>query len=145
MSRPPASTPVSRRDFYAILDRLAEDGAAILLSSQALTEVEARTDRIVILSRSRMVANDTLAALNREAALPNKLQVTSRPGQADLVAGQLSGGRRNWVMVDLICAADDKLARMGQIAGLGSLVEDVEVIPPSPEDIYSHFSRRVEA
>ncbi|WP_210529544.1 ABC transporter ATP-binding protein [Rubellimicrobium arenae] len=133
--------PVSRREFYAILDELAAGGAAILLSSHVLTEVEARTDRIVILSRGRMVADDTLDALRRRASLPIQLQVRARPGQADLVARQLAGGRRNGVMVDLTCAADDKLARLGQIAALDRLVEDVEVIPPSLEDIYSHFSQ----
>src|SRR5690606_20260965 len=55
--------PVSRREFYAILDELAGEGAAILLSSHALTEVEARTDRIAILSRGRLVADDTLSNL----------------------------------------------------------------------------------
>jgi Cu-processing system ATP-binding protein len=45
--------PVSRREFYALLDGLAAHGASILLSSHALTEVEARTDRILILSKGR--------------------------------------------------------------------------------------------
>ena len=134
--------PVSRREFYAMLDGLAAQGAAILLSSHALTEVEARTDRIVILSKGRMVANDTLGALRRAAALPTRLQVTARPGAADQVAVALAAGRRNGVMVDLTCAQDQKLARLGQIAGLGDLVADVEVIPPSLEDLYSHFSAR---
>jgi Cu-processing system ATP-binding protein len=133
--------PVSRREFYAILDELAHEGAAILLSSHVLTEVEARTDRIAILSRGHMVADDTLAALRQRAALPIRLQVRARAGQADLVAEELAGGRRNGVMVDLSCTADDKLARLGQIAGLGKFVEDVEVIPPSLEDLYSHFSQ----
>jgi Cu-processing system ATP-binding protein len=133
--------PVSRREFYAMLDELAAEGAAILLSSHALTEVEARTDRIVILSRGQMVANDTLASLRRRAALPTRMQITAREGAADAVAGELAAGRRNGVMVDLTCSADEKLGRIGQIAGLGALVEDVEVIPPSLEDIYSHFSR----
>jgi Cu-processing system ATP-binding protein len=136
--------PVSRREFYAMLDGLAAEGAAILLSSHALTEVEARTDRIVILSKGRMVANDTLGALRRQAALPIRLQVTARPGAADRVAVELAAGRRNGVMVDLTCGHDDKLAKLGQIAALGPLVEDVEVIPPSLEDLYSHFSRAAE-
>ena len=42
--------PVSRPEFYSTLDRLAADGASILLSSHALNEVESRTDSIVILS-----------------------------------------------------------------------------------------------
>jgi Cu-processing system ATP-binding protein len=134
--------PVSRRDFYEILDQLAHDGAGVLLSSHALTEVEARTDRIVILSKGRVVADDTLAGLRRRAALPIRLQVVARNGAADSVAKNLSGGRRNGVMVDLECLAEDKLARLGDIAALGELVEDVEVIPPSLEDIYDHYSRR---
>ena len=33
------------------------------------------------------------------------------------------------------------MARLGQMAaGLGALVADVEVLPPSLEDIYSHYS-----
>ena len=137
--------PVSRRDFYTILDGLAAEGAAILLSSHALTEVEARTDRIVILSQGRLMANDTLAALRRRAALPIRLQIAARPGAADQVAAQLAGGRRNGVMVDLTCGHDDKLARLGDIAALQGLIEDVEIIPPSLEDLYSHFSRRDDA
>jgi len=133
--------PVSRRDFYAILDGLAAEGTAILLSSHALTEVEARTDRIVILARGRMVANDTLPALRRAAALPIQMQVTARAGRADSVAQALGGQRVNGTHVDLTCAADDKMARLGQIAGLTDDIEDVDVIPPSLEDIYSHFSR----
>jgi Cu-processing system ATP-binding protein len=132
--------PVSRRDFYAVLDALAAEGAAILLSSHALTEVEARTDRIVILSGGRLMANDTLANLRRRAALPIRLHISARPGSADAVAAELAGGRRNGVMVDLLCAADEKLARLGQIAALGALIDDVEILPPSLEDIYSHFS-----
>ncbi|MCC5970031.1 MAG: ABC transporter ATP-binding protein [Pararhodobacter sp.] len=136
--------PVSRREFYAMLDGLAAEGAAILLSSHALTEVEARTDRIVILSKGVMVANDTLAALRRQAALPIHLHVTTRPDQADAVARSLDGARMNGVTVDLTCGHDQKLARLGQITALGAMIEDVEVIPPSLEDLYSHFSRQTD-
>jgi Cu-processing system ATP-binding protein len=134
--------PVSRREFYGILDALAREGTAILLSSHALTEVEARTDRIAILSKGRLVANDTLTALRREAGLPIHIQVAARPETVGDVADRLAGTRVNGVRVDLTCAHHDKLARLGQIAGLGRLIEDVEVIPPSLEDIYTHFSRR---
>ena len=133
--------PVTRREFYGILDDLAAQGAAILLSSHALTEVEARTDRIAILFRGRLVANDSLAALRRQAALPIHIQVAAREGAVDDVARRLAGNRVNCARVDLICGPRDKLDRLGQIASLGRLVEDVEVIPPSLEDLYGHFSR----
>ena len=134
--------PVSRREFYVILDELAAQGTAILLSSHALTEVEARTDRIVILSSGVMVANDTLANLRQQASLPIRLQVSAQRGKADEVAQKLSGERSNGVMVDLVCSSQEKLARLGDISALGPLVDDVDVIPPSLEDIYSHFSKR---
>src|SRR5690606_22873840 len=78
--------PVSRRDFYALLDGLAAEGAAILLSSHALTEVEARTDRILILSQGRLVAQGTLSDLRRRAALPVGVAVTPAAGTAEALA-----------------------------------------------------------
>lgn len=136
--------PVSRRDFYATLDGLAAEGASILLSSHALTEVEARTDRIVILSKGVMVANAALAALRRQAALPIQMQVRTTEAAADQVAASLDGARFNGATVTLSCAPDQKLKRLGQVTALGDMVEDVEVIPPSLEDLYSHFSKQVQ-
>jgi Cu-processing system ATP-binding protein len=134
--------PVSRRDFYSLLDGLAADGAAILLSSHALTEVEARTDRLLILSGGRMVAQGTLAELRRKADLPVVMHLTARNGFApDLMAAlpeaiQLGDG------FTMSCRQEDKLAVLARIAALESKVADLDVVPPSLEDIYSDFSRR---
>lgn len=134
--------PVSRRDFYALLDNLAAEGASILLSSHALTEVEARTDRLVILSQGRLVTEGSLGDLRREAALPIKLHVIPSEGQGARLAEVLPQGRMNGSALHLSCAQDEKLSTLSRIAGLGDIVQDVDVIPPSLEDIYSHFSRR---
>jgi Cu-processing system ATP-binding protein len=134
--------PVSRRDFYALLDGLAAEGASILLSSHALTEVEARTDRIVILSRGRMVARGTLSDLRRQAALPVALHVIARNGYAADIAAALPGAIRVEGDLRLTCAQEEKLDILARITGLGAKVADVEIVPPSLEDIYSHFSRR---
>jgi Cu-processing system ATP-binding protein len=134
--------PVSRRDFYALLDDLAAEGAAILLSSHALTEVEARTDRILILSKGVMVAQGTLADLRRGAALPVMLTVTPREGSAEAVARALPEAQLNGGALVLSCAQDEKLALLARIAALGPHVADLDLAPPSLEDIYSHFSRR---
>ena len=134
--------PVSRREFYALLDGLAAQGASILLSSHALTEVEARTDRILILSRGRMVAEGTLSDLRRRADLPVTMHVTARNGYAPDIARALPGA----ILVDgalhLTCAQTEKLQTLGRIAGLGDKVADLEVLPPSLEDLYSHFSQQ---
>jgi Cu-processing system ATP-binding protein len=134
--------PVSRREFYALLDDLAAQGSSILLSSHALTEVEARTDRIVILSKGRLVAEGTLADLRRRADLPVTLHVTARNGYASDVAAQLPGA----ILVDgalhMTCPQSAKLETMGRIAALGPKVADLDVLPPSLEDLYAHFSKR---
>lgn len=133
--------PVSRREFYAVLDDLAAKGASILLSSHALTEVEARTDRIMILSKGRLVAEGSLSDLRRRANLPITLHVTARNGYAPDLVRLLPGS----ILVDgslhLTCVQSAKLETLGRIAGFGDKVMDLEVLPPSLEDLYSHFSR----
>lgn len=134
--------PVSRRDFYSLLDGLAAEGAAILLSSHALTEVEARTDRILILSKGRLVATGSLGDLRHRADLPVTLHVTARNGYAPRIAEALPGSIQLGAMLQLTCKQSEKLGVLGRIAELGDKVADLEVLPPSLEDIYTHFSQR---
>jgi len=89
----PALTGLEMVRFYVRLQGAGPGAAMGLLERVGLTEVEARTDRIVILSRGKMVANDTLAALRRSAALPTRLQVTAMPGAAERV-GKAGSDRR---------------------------------------------------
>ncbi|MFX0546284.1 ABC transporter ATP-binding protein [Roseovarius sp. S1116L3] len=134
--------PVSRRDFYTLLDGLAAEGAAILLSSHALTEVEARTDRLIILSQGRVVTQGTLPDLRRAANLPVTLHVIPQPGAEDKLTAALPRGRMNGTGLHLDVAQNDKLPVLSQITALKDLVADIEITPPSLEDIYSHYSRR---
>ncbi len=132
--------PVSRREFYAILDELAGQGAAILLSSHALTEVEARTDRILILSRGRPVAQGTLADLRAQADLPVTLLLTPRPDAAKALAAACPGARpaAGGALVMTVPQAG-KLQALAHVTALPGLA-DLEVLPPSLEDIYAHHS-----
>ncbi|MGO4910405.1 ABC transporter ATP-binding protein [Pseudorhodobacter sp. W20_MBD10_FR17] len=131
--------PVSRRDFYTLLDGLASDGAAILLSSHALTEVEAQTDRLLILSGGKLVAQGSLSDLRREAALPVVMHLTARNGYvADLMAALPGLGPD----LRISCSQADKLPTLARIAALEGKIADLDVMPPSLEDIYSYFSRR---
>ena len=134
--------PVSRRDFYALLDGLAAEGASILLSSHALTEVEARTDRILILSGGVLVAEGSLADLRRKAALPVVFHVSPRKGDEAAVTEALPEASQSGGILTLTCGQDDKLALLARISGLGRKIADVDIQPPSLEDIYSQFSKR---
>lgn len=131
--------PVSRREFYAILDDLAGQGAAILLSSHALTEVEARTDRILILSRGRPVAQGALADLRTQADLPVTLVLTPRPGARAALAATCPEMRQVGGALVMTVPQADKLAALARVTALPGLA-DLEVLPPSLEDIYAHHS-----
>ena len=89
-----------------------------------------------------LLPEPALAGLRRASALPTRIQIAARPGAADEVARRLEAGRHNGVMVDLVCTPENKVARLGEIAALGTLIDDFDVIPPSLDDIYNHFSRR---
>ncbi len=134
--------PVSRRNFYELLDALAADGAAILLSSHALTEVEARTDRLLILSGGRLVAEGSLSDLRREAALPVAMHITALNGYDTDILKALPNAIRVGGALHVTCTQEDKLSTLTQVAAMQGKVADIDVIPPSLEDIYSHFSRR---
>ncbi|GAB4361624.1 MAG: ABC transporter ATP-binding protein [Kiloniellaceae bacterium] len=133
--------PLSRHDLYRIIDEMAAQGTAVLLSSHSLTEVEARTDRIAMLRDGRLVADDTLARLSARAGLPIRLRLTARGGAADAVQQRLGGTRVNGVSVELHCRPDEKMQCLERIAAAGDLVADLEMTPPSLEDLYRHYSR----
>ena len=135
--------PVSRREFYALLDELAAAGAAILLSSHALTEVEARTDRMVILSHGQVVAQGTMAELRDHAALPVVFALVPAAGQARALAAAFPDAAANADgTLRLSVPQQGKIAALSRVAAAQAMLADVEIIPPSLEDIYSRISRR---
>ncbi len=133
--------PVARWELYALIDELAADGTAVLLSSHALTELEARTDRIAILRAGRLVADDSLDALRRAAALPIRLRIAGKPDSAAELVSSLGGRRINGRAVELVCRQEDKMARLASVNALGHLVEDIDIVPPGLDDLYRHFSK----
>ena len=132
--------PVSRHEFYDIVEDLSRNGTAVLLSSHALTELETRTDRIAILSSGVLVADEALANLRERARLPIRVTVTATSEAVDTVVAQLGGTRLNGRSVELNCQQDQKLTLLGQITALGNVVIDVDVMPASLEQLYRHYS-----
>ncbi|MEZ5776956.1 MAG: ABC transporter ATP-binding protein [Paracoccaceae bacterium] len=133
--------PVSRHEFYGLLDDLAARGAAILLSSHALTEVEARTDSIAILSQGRLVATGSMAELRAHADLPVAVHISAGPHGLDAIRAAFPAARIADDRVALLVPQSAKLDTLARIAALDGHVADVDVIPPSLEDIYTQISR----
>ena len=136
--------PSARLRFYDLLTRLRASGATVLVSSHALTEIEARADRIAIMKTGRLVALGALEALRQEADLPVRMTLSVQPGQAAAVADRIGAAadlrKVNETVVDLNCLGRDKMEIVRRISDLGETVRDVEIAPPNLEQIYAHFT-----
>ena len=88
------------------------------------------------------MAEGSLAVLRREAALPVTMHLTAVNGYAPDIMAALPGAIHAGDALRLSCAQDQKLPMLSRIAALEGKIADLEVVPPSLEDIYSHFSRR---
>ncbi|KZL05160.1 putative ABC transporter ATP-binding protein YxlF [Pseudovibrio axinellae] len=135
--------PLSRGEFYQLVDEMAADGTAVMISSHALTELEAKTDRIAVLRQGQLVANDTLSSLRRDAGLPIRVRVTTKESSNGYVAEQLGGVPVNGQSVELTCTAEHKLKLLGRIAEMENVISDVDLAPPCLDDLYKHFSEEV--
>jgi Cu-processing system ATP-binding protein len=131
--------PVSRRDFYVLIDEVASRGAAVVLSSHGLEEIEHRTDRVAILSKGRLVADGTLHDLAERAALKAQIRVTARTGQADALHARIGGTRVNGASVELACDVPNKFDVLRRLAAEDD-VRDVDVHLPSLNDVYRYYS-----
>lgn len=132
--------PVARWQFYEIIDAMAADGVAVLVSSHALTELEARTDRIAILRTGNLVANDSLNSLRQSACLPARLRITAKPDKIDAVTAGMKASRINGRVMELLFEPHDKMKQLTRINELREMIEDVEISPPSLDDLYRYFS-----
>ncbi len=137
--------PILRRSFYQRIDDLAKAGTTILLSSHALTELAFRTDRIAILDHGRLTAFGSIRQLAVDAALPVRIRVRVPCGRAEVMGEELRKTARlshvNDRQVELSCPTDDKMAVLRHIAELGPDVLDIEVDPPSLEDVYASYQK----
>jgi len=142
--------PMQAVELRALLRTLA--GATVLLSTHNLAEASALCSRVVILSRGRVVAEDTADALGKRVEGAGRL-VVRVDGPADAVATTLAAipgvvgvepgapdGQPGTLFV--VRAADPpgvqrRLA--GAIVTAGWTVLEVRASPPTLEDLFVHL------
>ncbi|WP_199261486.1 ABC transporter ATP-binding protein [Paracoccus binzhouensis] len=115
--------PALRRELYGIVADLARQGATVLLSSHALTELEGHAERVIVINQGRKIADGSLAELRRLAGLPSRLRFRASDG----------GLRR----IDL--AEAEKAATLRALLDTGA--REITLEDPSLDDIYAHFLR----
>jgi len=82
--------PAGQRQVLANIGRIAsERGAAVLLSTHLLPEVEEHCSRVLIIHRGRVVAEGTVAEVVRKAAAPRSGRLYVAPEHAERAAATL--------------------------------------------------------
>jgi ABC-2 type transport system ATP-binding protein len=83
--------PAGQRQVLANVRSIAsERGAAVLLSTHLLTEVEEHCSRVLIIHRGRVVAEGTVGEIVRKAAAPRSGRLHVAPEHADRAAAILA-------------------------------------------------------
>lgn len=135
--------PALRQSFYEIVEGLRRQGATVLLSSHALTELEERAGRVVIMNRGRKVADGSLDELRHIARLPTRIRLTVATPDLAEVEGRLGSfgawRRVNGHRLEIDAAPDRKIELLRRATAEGLPVEDVEVAPPTLDELYAHF------
>jgi len=135
--------PSLRRQFYELIDTLSRSGTTSLISSHSLNEVEARADRIAILKNGVLLACGTITELLARTGLPIIVQLQAKPGSASELARQMSSTgevqRIEDNNIDLLCLGSSKMELIRQIASLGDMVTDMNIVPPRLDEIYNHY------
>jgi ABC-2 type transport system ATP-binding protein len=105
--------PAGQRQILRNVRAIArERGAAVLLSTHLLNEVEENCSHVLILNRGRVIANGTVAEVVSRAAAPQRLRLQVAPEDTERAAAVLAGvpavmrvepaeREDGWLMVEL--------------------------------------------
>ncbi|MET8139353.1 ABC transporter ATP-binding protein [Sphaerisporangium sp. NPDC005288] len=113
--------PEARRTFWELIEDLARDGTTIVLTTHYLDEAEALADRVAVIARGRIVAQDRPSTLGGRAA-------------ARATVGWLEDGERRHLETGTPTATILKLT-----GRFGGEVPELTVTRPSLEDVYMNL------
>jgi len=137
--------PALRHSFYEIMGELAHGGATVLISSHALAELEAQSDRIVVMNEGRKVADGTIDELRHFAKRPVRIRVTMPTEDANLpmrlVGNAAQCERIGKHTFEIRCASTAKADVVRRLAASPVPFQDIDISSPTLDEIYAHFLR----
>ena len=133
--------PALRRNFYDLVAGLRSTGTTILLSSHALTELENRADRVIILNGGLKTADGTLEDLRRIARLPTRIGITLADAKdpADWGAGGANWKKAGDRTFEAAVLPENKIALLREVTANPDVITGLHVMEPSLDDLYAHF------
>ena len=120
---------------------LNEEGATILFSSHILTEVEALCDRVAIIDKGKIIAEDTVANLNKYLKIKPRLSIFIKglDGKVPDIIKNLEGVESVEAEGDILFVTCEQTVRskvITSLEGAGYEVVDIKTIEPSLEEAF---------
>ena len=135
--------PELRLSFYRIVQELRDHGTTVVLCSHALTEIEERTERVIIMNRGVMVAHGSIEELRLIASLPTRIRLKISHGangaMATWLAPVASWRQVNSGLIEIDAAPSQKIALLNRATDPGAPFDDVEIMLPTLDELYAHF------
>jgi Cu-processing system ATP-binding protein len=134
--------PFLRRSFYEIINQCQRAGTAIIISSHALTEIEAQTDRIAILHQGMVVTQGSLTQLRDKANLPVLFEletaIDSDNSFFEQICNRFNGRRLSATRLCIEVPLEEKMSMIAQLSQRQDIC-DIAVNPPGLDALYSHY------
>lgn len=120
---------------------LNEKGATVIFSSHILSEVETLCNRVAIINKGKLIAEDTVENLNKYLRIRPRIEISidGLNGKVPKVLEKISGIDAAEVKADTLFVTCDSQARGHIIAALekaGFKVVNIKTIEPSLEDAF---------
>ncbi len=126
---------------------LNEEGATILFSSHILSEVENICDRVAIINKGKLIAEDTVENLNKYLKIKPRLEITIKDlgGKIPNVIKDLKGieaadAKDNKLFVT--CDSSIRSQVITKLEKAGLKIDNIKTIEPSLEDAFVRLIER---
>jgi ABC-2 type transport system ATP-binding protein len=132
--------PVSRRQFWDLIDRFAEDGTTIMVTTHYMDEAE-HCDRLAFIYEGRIIAQGAPRDLKRERMLGRVLEIRADRIIDALAVVEAQPAVREAALYGAAIHAvverdEDAPALAASLRGAGFAVDAVSPILPSLEDVF---------
>jgi len=120
---------------------LNERGATVLFSSHNLNEVENLADRVAIINKGKLIAEDTVTNLSKYLHMKPRLEITIKGlnGKIPDVISNFQGVEAVEVKGNILCITCESPIRAKVISSLekaGFIIDNIKTIEPSLEDTF---------
>jgi len=133
--------PLSRRQFWRLIDSLSADGITVLVTTHYLDEAE-RCHRVALINAGRLAVIGTIPEVKQVFATRPIIEIrTDRPVEAmqllearpDVEKTSLFGTALHAVLRSSDASVDEIA---GHLRAAGIAVDNIELVPPSLEDVF---------